>query len=63
MSVLESGTAQTDLSALLAPLDNLLRSGSREELEKQLVQSFGASSGTAESDSVTLQSEGANLPP
>lgn len=51
----ESGTAQTDLSALLAPLDNLLRSGSREELEKQLVQSFGASSGTAESDSVTLQ--------
>ena len=40
---------------LLAPLDNLLRSGSREELEKQLVQSFGASSGTAESDSVTLQ--------
>ena len=51
----ESGTAQTDLGALLAPLDNLLRSGSREELEKQLVQSFGASSGTAESDSVTLQ--------
>ena len=34
----ESGTAQTDLGALLAPLDNLLRSGSREELEKQLVQ-------------------------
>lgn len=50
----ESGTAQTDLGALLAPLDNLLRSGSREELEKQLVQSFGASSGTAESDSVSL---------
>lgn len=51
----EAGSVQTDLSALLAPLDNLLRSGSREELEKQLVQSFGASSGTAESDSVTLQ--------
>ena len=32
----ESGTAQTDLGALLAPLDNLLRSGSREELEKQM---------------------------